>query len=271
MKWNITETKLNRIIAVSSIVIAFASFLVALLTFTIAWWKPLAEDEIIVSATDELYIDQRWGELDFDQFLSIRNIGDAAGVITKIDGMVISKDRRDFRKYVTGKFWYASCQDDYKPLLDTYLAPNGNFQGTVRLVSDPSRETQNVINKMETILINYFDTVNNSITDPRPTKVDVSTANKIDSVIKPKLKQFLPGEYQFILQIYKNNEAGPIETKCYTFTVNPENISQLEELTQELKLFSKPYRFSRQGIRVPLLIDNNVGRIQDLKRKLGEK
>ena len=197
------------------------------------YWNVLGKDDVHVYCEDKLQIQQIFGVLHFYQYIRIDNMGSKAGRITKIAGFVRSKERTDeteFKKKITAQGYYFNSQEGYFPLIELTIPPRGFFNSTVDFFKPPDRFTADSINILQSTLVNetekYNDNPNKNFIVLHASK---KTSSLITSFINKRIQDFQPGEYEYIIQMTKDDEKTPFFTKCYSFILYESSIAQIDE------------------------------------------
>jgi hypothetical protein len=253
--------------------------LVLLTIFNILiFWDPFAKEKFFVQCDKNLFIEQNWGILNFEQFIDVKNVGDKTGFITKIEGLIRSKDRNDnstyFRKKISAELYQPMMQDALNPLLEISLLPNSSFSSNIYFFKNPDRFTSDSISILQSMVIDEADV--NDIENAKGNidyivkHANKNTASLISNFINNRIQEFKAGEYEYIVEFTKNNEKSPFCTKCYSFVIYEPSIFQLQETEKNnFEIERTPWQsYQRPILRAQLTEIENPDIVESLKVEL---
>jgi len=267
LPWKEKRTWISLSLSIISIIIAgYVAF------------SPLfGRDRIIVEGANELRIRQDWGNLIFDHFFSLSNIGKKQGTIVSIEGTIISKDH-PFRKEVRAKNFYAYGRGDtdYFPILNITIKPNETWDSYFQLFEEPSRHKReqivyykNMWYDMKEGKTSYlYDTEYEPDKRPERTvplseyepdqRVPPLAANRLLDFLSIKdfmldsYKNFKEGQYEYTVTFRKKNKKEPFYTKRYSFVIYNSNLKELENSIKNYDPKSYSYQLRNEYIVVTL-------------------
>jgi hypothetical protein len=218
-------------IAIWAIVISIISFIMsAFITFRPFFYK----EKIVIEAANELSITEDWGNLNFYQYFEIRNNGKKQGVITSIDGLIVSKDGQNFdRKIFAGYYGY----NNYYPIIDMSINPDERMEYYFQLFSERSKEDKD---SMTYYLSKRSDEIEKKEKDSKwdytPKEVDSTTYAGIRNFVLKRYEDFKEGKYQYVVAFKKNNEKEPFYIQCYDFVIYKSDLQVLENAIKNYRM-----------------------------------
>ena len=251
----------------------------ATLFLTNAIYRPFDKEKIIVDSANEIWLYENYGNLTFEQAFSIRNNGKKQGVITSVDGLIVSNNGQEFKRHISAKNYSDYYQNIFFPFINIVLNADDKFEYSLHLFKESSPQDR----KTEIEFINSCDEAKESTWEeygndvPPRRYFSEEYFCKIEKFIKNRFANFDLGEYQYIVAITKNNEEVPFEYKCYSFTILEVH---LQVLNNAVGNYRKIYvinddrfnnnKISVQKIRLKPISDKNT-RDKLLRMLLDEK
>lgn len=219
-------------------------------------YNPYKKENIKVACSNELFIGNELGLIHFTQNISLKNTGDKTAFLTKIDGLVRSKDRdiSIFKRKIAADNYYRNYQEGSQPFLEYPLGASEVFQCDLTLVKKPDRVTRDSSAIINSLLLNMVEDKNRVNANVALLTIGATKdiSSMIDNFIKIRANELQSGEYEYIIQFTKNNEKSPFETKCYSFFITRDNIFQFNELKKNYTNFSLFGSSKRMNLSIPL-------------------
>jgi hypothetical protein len=256
--------------------ISISNWVIAILTIAnfILFFKLFGRDKLHVGIDDEILIEQTLGNLWIHQSFSFKNLGTKVGYITKIEGFIRSKDRdvSMFRRKIEALKWYPDANSFYLPLMEISLLPEEQATTTLLLAKEPDRITRDSSAVIEALMLDEAEQAARRAQYENFKSVEASPklSRIIDDFIKNRTIELKHGEYEYIIQITKNNEETPFITKCYSFFIYPENIFQFNEAIKDYKKYSRLQirNARRPAVSIPLTEIQNQKIIRSLEAEI---
>ena len=199
----------------------------------ILYFNLFGSDKIEVQFDDKLYISQNWGSLHFTQSISIKNTGAKIGHIDRIKALIRSKDsdQKKFIRQLVAEQYYDDNSKMYRPLLQFGLNPTESFYSMIDFSNPLGRFEDDSIGIYTNRIIDEVELAKKKGGVKNATVGEISKKNgrQITSFITKGFSDFRQGEYEFLIQLYKDDETTPFETKCYSFTIYEANKQSLME------------------------------------------
>lgn len=206
------------------------------LFLTNAIYRPFDKEKIIVNPANELWLYEEWGNLTFQQSFSIRNNGKKQGIITSIEGLIVSNNGQEFKRHIVASHYYEKGNDGIT-FINIILNADDKVEYDIKLSKESSPQDR----KTEIEFINTCDDEKERIwkecgsnAPPRIYFTDVFF-NKIENFIKNRFANFKFGEYQYIVAITKDNEEVPCDFMCYSFTILEVHLQVLNNAIRNYK------------------------------------
>ncbi|MBB5397181.1 hypothetical protein [Mucilaginibacter sp. AK015] len=234
-----------------------------------------SSDNLTTDFGDEMYISQEFGNLHFIQSISVKNIGKKPGFITKIKAFVRTKDseRVIYKNKIEGRRYLDLSVGVEKPLLVIPLAVNEVFNTSINLYNPPGRLEEDSANALNLQLIK--DSENGSrggsiMQAFTPQFARKGTADKIEHFILARLNDFKKGEYEYIIEIFKDDEDEPFVVKAYSFSIYPNDILSLQATIKNFQQMSSinAGKFNRPYVHIRLTEILKPDIIESLKKEV---
>ncbi|OFX18405.1 MAG: hypothetical protein A2033_04380 [Bacteroidetes bacterium GWA2_31_9] len=240
------------------IAILTAIYVLSFIYFT---WRPFDKDIIEVKCANDLFLKHDWGNIIFDQFFHIRNSGQLQGNITKIEGLIKGVDEEKYKRKIKAiNYNYVGYNSSY-PFLEILLNPNELYDIFFSFYKEACKENLDTIAYYKSKIYDEIIKIrsNSKYIDLArlPIEISDSSFKKIKKFIyKSGLEDIKEGSYEYIVQIWKNNENSPFFTKCYSFEIYNIQIEQLKESVKDYKrgnfFYSEPLSSPNYFIKVKL-------------------
>ena len=251
----------------------FSSYLLVLLTAInfLMFYKIFAKETLIVNYQPELFIRQQLGNIHFYHSLNIKNIGRGTGFITKIEGYIRSKDRDQAifrRKIIAKSFYNGSANNNSSPFMEIVLSENGYFGAEIEMYKEPDRVTRDSVSIINALMLSEADNdeKNSTFRNFKAVEASPRMAAIIDNFNKNRTNELKQGEYEYIIQITKNNEPKPFSSMCYSFFIYPDNIFVFTEAIKDYKRYDRIFWSGRRpSLGIPLTEINNPQIIKSLE------
>jgi hypothetical protein len=241
--------------------IAIIISIISLLFAMFSAFRPFDKEKIVVETGKELFFYESWGNLIFEQVFYFRNNGKKQGVVTSIDGLIISNDGQEFNRHIPVKYYGNGF-----PFISITLNPNGVFQDWFQLLkeSSPQDRTQ------ELEFLNLYDEAkekvwkNQSFFTPMRTYLEDEIFLEIEKFVKKRFADFKLGEYLYIVAVTKNNAKVPFDYKCYSFTILESHLQVLNNAVENYKRvdmvsnYADNRKLSEQKVRLTPITDTKT-------------
>jgi hypothetical protein len=234
-----------------------------------------AKDNFVSDFDDNLYITQEWGILHFNQFINIKNIGKETGSVSKIKAYIRSKDsgQKNFEKQLLAKDFIDETTQIKKPLLDIPLNSTEYFYTQLDFYNPIERFEDDSTTILNNKYINEIEIEQKKASINRYVVKDISpaAAKEIKNFITKRMSEFRQGEYEYIVELFKDGEDEPFNIKCYSFTIYQANI---EALRETIKIYTEFYAYNNSGviprpaIKVKLTHIDDIEEIKSLKKEV---
>ena len=254
------------------------NFILALIAVLNLWFytRPFEEDDLSVSFDDTLFINQEWGRLNFFQTINVKNIGQKIGYVNKIKAFVRSKDsdQRKFSTQIVAKSYFNDVAHDQKPLLEIPLNINDSFNAELKFFNNLGRFEADSIGVLSNIFINETEQARKKPSSSNfyaMKDISKKNSNIIKKFILSRLSNFRQGEYEYIIEIFKDQETKPFAVKCYSFTIYQANIDALKESIKtytQFNVFTTMVNYQRPNIELRLTELDEKSEIEALKAEI---
>lgn len=227
----------NRI-AILSLAVAVASFL----------YNPISEflkgEDLRIKTGDNVLISSTFGNLGFNQFIQINNLGNDKGTIKKIKIYVKRIDNKGLKSiYSAQNFCYDKFLSDNSPVIipfaETILKPNENWSGFVNFYNFSKKEDEYKLSAYKDLINDELDSINEvyrfNLISPSKNCASEKAFNPMKEYIEDKLKILETGEYFYLLMAWDDKKVEPLVTKLYSFSIYPSDLDILRRNTTELK------------------------------------
>ena len=254
--------------------------LVYVLSFIYFVGKPFAEDKMEVKCAKELYISHYWGNIHYSQYFHIKNSGKVQGTITKFEGFIIGKDNTTFRKKMNAQ---SLDQEMGNPILEISLNSNEIINDYVNFYKINTKSARDSIAYFENSIYEDLEQKMN-YTDPEKIIELFMVGQKISDWKYQKIYNFIKnngineleeGEYQYLVQLWKNDEKKPFYRKCFSFVIYEFNLRVLRYSINEYEKGGPNLYFNRPRPKMNFKVniteipetDKEFNRIMDLYNK----
>ncbi len=212
-------------------IIALAT-VVNVIIFAYSIHNPFAKENIRIERQSELGVNQDWGKIVFNQYMDFKNIGDKECYISKIVCLVQNKEVRNLR-FLYHANSYSTDFIGIMPLLNFTLLPGQSFTGNLIFSRLSTNSEYEIESNFKNKIYEYLDSC---YTNHEPSVcLDVNSFLPMQKYIENKITEIREGEYNCIIQVYKNDEKIPFYTKCFYFVLYNADLKRLSNSLSSLK------------------------------------
>ncbi|GAB6264498.1 hypothetical protein [Photobacterium sp. R1] len=230
----------------------YISLLVATTALLLSQFKPMHEyfksPNVKVEINDTVQVGHFLGELIFQPYIKISNIGEDTGHLVKIHTLIVSDDLNRYKKELADTSFYSDAttagidnQPTVMPFTGLDIKPDDSFSRYFIFRNDSSTSQDRFfINNLQSELVNEIGPYNPYLVRESSVISD-QLFDKIYDFTTNRMNGFIPGDYYFVVIVWTSDAKDPSEI-YFKFNISHEDAKSLNEI-------SKRYRFAEGLIR----------------------
>lgn len=189
------------------------------------------KEDLVFTPKSELLINHGWGNITLMHSLYIINNGDANGTFDKITLHVLSADPENRFHKVLNAITYVHNGESLN-FLKIDLRPDDIFVKELRYSQPITQDYISEVTKFQQLIdseykkkLKWTDSIgrNSSLTYASVTKF-----------VNKRIDSWKAGKYFLVLNVLKTGTYSPVFSEYYEFTLTPDNINQLHNITKSI-------------------------------------